>query len=96
MSCPSSTLYHSLIVNYRNSQCYCITSERSRQFRSSVSKLLSILLDIILECNLEGNDHPGPTTMNVEIFSPERKTGETLILKNVSLLVWKHYGRVEV
>ena len=66
------------------------------EFRSLISKLFSILLDIILECNLEGTDHPGPTTMNVQISSPERKTGEALILEKVSRLVWKHHDVVQV
>ena len=58
--------------------------------------LISILLDIVLECNLEDTDHPGPTTMNVQIFSPERKTGETLILEKISRLVWKHHGDIKL
>ena len=61
-----------------------------------ISKLLSILLDIVLECNLGDTDHPGPTTMNVQIFSPERKTGEVLVLMKGSRLVWKHHGSVEL
>ena len=56
----------------------------------------SILLDIVLECNLEDTDHPGPTTMNIEIFGPEREMGETLILKKISRLVWKHHGSVKL
>ena len=85
MLSPSSTLHHSLMLNYRNSQCYCITSKSSRQFCLLISKLFSILLDVVLECNLEDTDHPGPTTMNVQIFSPERKTGEALIF------FWRRY-----
>ena len=92
---PLSTLHHSLMLN-PSSQCYCITSEIGRQYRSLISKLFLILLDIVLECNLEDTDHPGPTTMNVEIFSPERKTGESLILKEISRLVWKHHGSVKL
>ena len=65
-----------------------------RQFRSLISILN--LLDIVLECNLEDIDHPGPTTMNVQIFSPERKTGEALILDKISRLVWKHHGSVKL
>ena len=61
-----------------------------------ISKLFSILLDIVLECNLEDTDHPGPTTMNVQIFSPEKKTGEALIFKKISGLVWEHHGSVKV
>ena len=56
----------------------------------------SILLDIVLECNLEDIDHPGPTTMNVQIFSPERMTGEALMLDRISRLVWKHHGSVNL
>ena len=56
----------------------------------------SILLDIVLECILEDTDHPGPTTMNVQIFSPERKTGEVLILEKISRLLWKHHGDVKL
>ena len=58
--------------------------------------LFSILLDIVLECNLEDTDYPGPTTMNVQIFSPERKTGDALILNKISQLVWKHHGSVKL
>ena len=87
-------LHHSLVLNYRNSQSYCITSESDRQFRS-LRYLFSILLDIVLECNPEDTDHLGPTTMNVQIFSPERKTGEALILNKISRLVWKHHGNVK-
>ena len=92
---PLSTLHHSLMLNYRYSQCYYITSKESL-VRSLVSNLFSILLDIVLECNLEDTDHPGPTTMNVQIFNPERKTSEALILEKVSRLVWKHHGAVKV
>ena len=95
MSCPSSTLHHSFILNYHNSQCYCITSECDRQFRSLIS-IFSILLDIVLECILEDTDHPGPTTMNVQIFSPERRTGEALTLTKISRLVWKHHGSIKL
>ena len=84
------------MLKYPNSECYCITSESGRQFRSLISKLFSIFLDIVLECNLEDTDHPGPTTMNVQILSPERKTDEALILKKESQLVWKHQGGVEL
>ena len=83
------------MLNYYNSPCYCITSESDRQFRSLIY-LFSILLDIVLECNLEDVDHPGPTTMNVQIFSPERKTGEALILRKISRLVWKHHGDIKL
>ena len=65
-----------------------VSQVSDRQFRSLIS--ISILLDIVLECNLEDTDHPSPTTMNVHIFSPERKTGEALILNKISQLVWKH------
>jgi len=34
--------------------------------------------------------------MNVQIFSPERKTGEALILEKISRLVWKHNGSVKL
>jgi hypothetical protein len=95
MSCPSSTLHHSFTLNYRNSQCYCITSESDRQFRSLYLNF-SILLDIVLECNLEDTDHPAPTTMSLKILSPERKMGEALILKKISRLVWKHHGSVKL
>ena len=86
-----------MLIN-SNSQCYHITSKRtrSRQFRSLISKLFSILLDIVLECDLEDTDHPGPTSMNVQVFSHERKTDEALILEKVSRLVWKHHGGVMV
>jgi hypothetical protein len=90
-----SILHHSLMLK-RNSECYCITSESCHQFRPLISKLFSILLDFILECNLEDTDHPGPTTMNVQISSPERKTSEALILKKISRLVWEHHGSVKV
>ena len=59
-------------------------------------KLLSIFLDIVLECNLEDSDHPGPSMMDIEIFCPERKTSEALILKKVSRLVWKHDDGVKL
>ena len=55
-----------------------------------------MLLDIVLECSLEETDHPGPTTMNVQIFSSERKKGETLTLEKISGLVWKHDGSVKL
>ena len=45
---------------------------------------------------MEDIDHPGPTTMNVQIFSPERNTGEALILNKISRLVWKHHGSVKL
>ena len=82
------------MLNYRNSQCYCITSESDRQIL--LTDLSSILLDIELECSLEGTDHPVPTKMNVHIFSPERKTGETLVLERISRLVWMHRGSVKL
>ena len=95
MFCSSSTLRYSLMLTNCNSQCYNISSKRTRNslFRSL---LFSILLDIVLECNLEDTDHPSPTTMNVQVFSYERKTDETLILKKVSRLVWKYHGVVKV
>jgi hypothetical protein len=34
--------------------------------------------------------------MNIEIFSPERKTGEALMLKKISRLVWEHHGSVKL
>ena len=96
-SCPSSKLNHSPILNYPNSQCYRITSESGCQFCLLISKLFSTLLDIVLECNLADTDDLSPTTMNVMMFSPERKTGEALILKKkVSRLAWKHRGSVEL
>ena len=58
--------------------------------------MLNLLLDIVLECNLEDTDHPGPSMMNVQISSPERKTGEVFVLEKVSRLVWKHHGGVKV
>ena len=82
------------MLNYRNSQCYCITSESDRQIL--LADLCSISLDIELECSLEGTDHPVPTKMNVQIISPERKTGEALILEKMSGLVWKHRDSVEL
>jgi hypothetical protein len=96
MSCLSSTLHHSIMLNYLNSQCYCITSETGSQFRSLISKLFSFLLDIVLECDLEDTDHPGPTTMNIQILSPERKTAENLVLKKISRLAWMHHGSVKL
>jgi hypothetical protein len=84
------------MINYRNSQCYSITSESGRQFRSLISELFSILLDIVLECDPEDIDHQGPNTMNVHIFSSERKTGEALIMKKISRLVWEHHGSVKM
>jgi hypothetical protein len=84
-------------MNYlNNSQCYSITSESGRPFRSLISELLSILLDIVLECDLEDIDHPGPNTMDVHIFSSDRKTGEALILKKMSRLAWEHHGSVKL
>ena len=58
--------------------------------------LFSILLDIVLECNLEDADRPGPTTMNLQIFSPETKTGEALSLKKIFRLLWKYYGSIKL
>ena len=46
MSCLSSTLHHPLILYYPNSQCYCITSESDRQFRS-----LIFILNLIRLCS---------------------------------------------
>ena len=63
------------------------------KFSSLISKFL---LDIVLECYLDDADDPGPTTMNIHVFSPERKTGEVLILKKISRLVWKHLGTVKL
>ena len=84
------------MLKYRNSQ-YSITSESGRQFLSFISKLLlPILLDIVLECNLEDIDHPGPNTMNVQIINHESKTNEALILKKISRLVWEHHGSVKL
>ena len=82
------------MLNYHNSQCYCITGESDRQIL--LTDLCSILLDIELECSLEGTDHPVPTKMNVQIISPKRKTDEALILEKISGLVWKHRGSVEL
>ena len=45
---------------------------------------------------MEDTDHPSPTTMNVHILSPDKKTGEALILKKTSQLVWKHHGGVKL
>ena len=58
--------------------------------------ILNFILDIVLECNLEDNDHQGPNTMNLQIFSLERKTGEALILKKISRLVWEHHASVKL
>ena len=58
--------------------------------------MFSIILDIVLECDLQDADHSGPTAMNVQIFSSERKEGQALILKKVSRLVWEHHGTVEL
>ena len=60
--------------------------------------LISILNLIrhVLEYNLEDIDHPGPTTMKLQIFSPEKETGEALILKKISRLLWKHHGSVKL
>ena len=58
--------------------------------------LFSISLDIVLECNMEDIDHPGPTTMNLQVFSPEKKTGEALILKKICRLLWKYYGSIKL
>ena len=82
----------------RNSQCYRMTSEGDRQFRLLISefKLFSILLDIVIECSLEDTDHPGPNTMNVQIFNPESEMGEALMLKKISRLVWEHHGNVKL
>jgi hypothetical protein len=55
-----------------------------------------MLLDIVLECSLKDAVHPGPTTMSIRIFSPERKTGEALSLEKISGLVWKHHGSVKM
>ena len=55
-----------------------------------------MLSDIELECSPEETDRPGPTTMNLQIFSPERKTGEALTLEKKSALVWKHDGSVKL
>ena len=94
---PLQMLHHSLMLNYRNSQCYCITSESDhREFHSLISKIFSILLDIVLECILEDTNHPGPTSMDVQIFSAERKTSETLILEKISQLVWKHHSSIKL
>ena len=54
------------------------------------------MLDIVLECNPEDTAHPGPTTMNVDIFCSESKTGEALILEKISPLLWKHHGSVKL
>jgi len=54
------------------------------------------ITNIVIECDLEETDHPGQTTMNVQIFSPERKTGEALIMEKISRLVWKHHGSVKL
>ena len=66
------------------------------RFRSLISELFLILLDIVLEFNLEDIDHPGPNTMNLHIFSTERKTGEALILKKISRLAWEHRASVKL
>jgi hypothetical protein len=84
------------MLNYLNSQCCSITSEDGRQFRLLISELFSILLDIVIDCLLEDNDNPGPNMMNLQIFSPERKTGDALILKKISRLVWEHHGNVKL
>ena len=42
-----------------------------------------MLFDTELECSPEEIDHPGPTAMNLQIFSPERKTGEALTLEEI-------------
>ena len=55
-----------------------------------------MLLDVVLEYSPDDSDHPGPTTMNVQIFSPERKKGETLTLGKISELVWKHDGSIKL
>ena len=34
--------------------------------------------------------------MNVQIFSPERETGEALVLEKISRLVWKHHGGIKL
>ena len=45
-SCPSSMLHHSPMLNYCSSQCYCISSESDRQFRSLIS-----MLNLIRHCS---------------------------------------------
>ena len=45
---------------------------------------------------MENTDHPGPTAMNIKIFSPEGKAGEALNLDKISRLVWKHHGSVKL
>ena len=42
---PSLSLHHSLTLFYRNSQCYCITSEIDRQFCS-----LILIFNVIRHC----------------------------------------------
>ena len=82
------------MLKYRNSQCYRITSESDCQIL--LTDIYSILLDIELECSLEGTDHRVPTKMNVQIISPKRKTSEALNLEKIFGLVWKHRGSVEL
>ena len=68
-----------------------------RLFHSLIIKLFSILLDIVLECNLgDTDDHPGPITMNIQIFSPGRNPSEDLILEKISRLAWKHSGVIKL
>ena len=66
---------------------------------SLIIYLALLKLDIVLECDLEETDHPAPTsTMNVRIFSPDRKTDEFLVLEKVSesRLEWKYHGSVKL
>ena len=63
---------------------------------NSPGYLISILLDIVIECTVDDPDHPGPTTMNVEVFRPERATGEPLTLEKISSLAWQHKDAIKL
>ena len=56
----------------------------------------SVLLDIVIECTVEDPDQPGPTTMNIEVSTPERRTGETLTLEKISSLEWRHNNTIKL
>lgn len=59
-------------------------------------RIFSTVLDMVIECTLEDADQPSPTMMNVTIVSPQRSTGEPLVLQKISPLEWKHNDGIDL
>ena len=49
-----------------------------------------------IECTVEDPDHPGPTTMNVQVFSQGGEAGITLTFEKISSLEWRSNNAIKL